>query len=51
MKLLIDKIKEYLGGISKFVSVILYPIFLFYCFTKNKKNVGENVLVLPSIQR
>ena len=50
MKLLIDKIKEYLG-ISKFVSVILYPIFLFYCFTKNKKNVGENVLVLPSIQR
>ena len=49
MKLLIDKIKEYLG-ISKFVSVILYPIFL-NCFTKNKKNVGENVLVLPSIQR
>ena len=33
MKLLIDKIKEYLG-ISKFVSVILYPISLILFYQK-----------------
>ena len=36
MKLLIDMIKEYLG-ISKFISVILYPISLILFYQKYKE--------------